>query len=327
MFELAQQLMSIPSVTGGEKEVGLFLSRLLHDRRYRVEKQMLIPNRFNVIAFAGTPRVILCTHMDTVPPVLPVREDEDFLYGRGACDTKGIIAAMLEAGDRLRSQGIDNFGYLFVVGEESSGDGAKYANMLQWESDFVIVGEPTGNKLARAQKGTLMADFFCKGRSAHSGYPEEGESAVTGLWNVLQDCAGGDWGNDPDLGKGTFNIGLFAGGEACNVVPESASASVMIRLVEARAAAEQRLDKLVDGRAEVKIVASADPHRMHVVEGFETFVASFGSDAPYLGNLGKPLLIGPGSILDAHTAHEKISRQQMIDGAAIYERLVKKLLS
>jgi acetylornithine deacetylase len=327
MFELAQQLMSIPSVTGGEKDVGLFLSKLLHDRRYRVEKQFLIPNRFNVLAFAGNPRVVLCTHMDTVPPVLPVREDENFLYGRGACDTKGIIAAMLEAGDRLRSQAIDNFGFLFVVGEEGSGDGAKEANKLQWESDFVIIGEPTGNKLAVAQKGTLMADLSCRGRSAHSGYPEEGESAVTSLWSVLQDCANDDWGNDPDLGRGTFNIGVFTGGEACNVVPESASASVMIRLVEPRAQAEQRLHKRVSGRAEVKIVAGTDPHRMHVVEGFETMVASFGSDAPYLSNLGKPLLIGPGSILEAHTTHEKISRQEMIDGAAIYERLVKKLIS
>ena len=163
MFEIAQKLMSIPSLTGGEKEVGLFLADLLHERRYRVEKQFLVPNRFNVLAFAGRPRVILCTHIDTVPPVLPVREDENFLYGRGACDTKGIIAAMIEAGDRLRSQGIDSFGFLFVVGEEGKGDGAKHANTLQWESEYVVVGEPTGNKLAVAQKGTLMVDLFAQG--------------------------------------------------------------------------------------------------------------------------------------------------------------------
>ena len=327
MFELAQKLMSIPSVTGGEKEVGLFLSNLLHERRYRVEKQFIIPNRFNVLAFAGRPRVILCTHLDTVPPVLPVREDEHYLYGRGACDTKGIIAAMLEAGDRLRSQGIDSFGFLFVVGEEGSGDGAKYANKLSWESEFVVVGEPTGNKLALAQKGTLMADISCKGRAAHSGYPEEGVSAITSLWSVLQECADADWGNDPDLGKGSFNIGVFTGGEACNIVPGEASASIMIRLVEPRTAAEEKLRNVIGDRAEVKIVSGTNPHRLHVVDGFETMVASFGSDAPYLNNLGKPLLIGPGSILDAHTAHEKISRKQMIEGAAIYERLVKKLLS
>jgi acetylornithine deacetylase len=327
MFEIAQKLMSIPSVTGGEKEVGLFLSDLLHERRYRVEKQLLIPNRFNVLAFAGRPRVILCTHLDTVPPILPVREDENFLYGRGACDTKGIIASMIEAGDRLRSQGIDSFGFLFVVGEEGKGDGAKHANTLQWESEYVVVGEPTGNKLAVAQKGTLMADLSFKGRAAHSGYPEQGVSAISGLWTLLQDCAAADWGSDPILGKGTFNVGVFNGGEACNIVPGTASASVMIRLVQPRAAVEERLQKIVNGRAEINVLGGADPHQMHVVEGFETMVAAFGSDAPYLGNLGKPLMIGPGSILDAHTALEKISKQEMIDGAATYERLVKRLLA
>jgi acetylornithine deacetylase len=327
MFELTQQLMAIPSLSGGEKEVGLFLCDLLFNRRYRVEKQFLIPNRFNVLAFAGKPRVVLCTHIDTVPPILPVHEDETHLYGRGACDTKGIIAAMLEAGDRLRSQGIDSFGYLFVVGEEGDGSGAKHANTLLWESEFVIVGEPTGNKLAVAQKGTLMVDVAFTGRAAHSGYPEEGVSAVEGLWKILQECASADWGNDPVLGKGTFNIGVFKGGEACNVVPGAASASMMIRTIEPRAVAERRLQEIIGDRAEVKVIGGADPHRMHVVEGFETMVASFGSDVPYLGRLGKPLLIGPGSILDAHTMHEKISKQEMIEGAAIYERLVKKLLA
>jgi acetylornithine deacetylase len=327
MFDLAMQLLNIPSLTGGEKEVGLFLAKLLSDRGYRVEKQLLIPNRFNVLAFAGKPRVILCTHIDTVPPVIPVSEDENFLYGRGACDTKGIIAAMLVAGDRLREQGIDSFGYAFVVGEEQKGDGAKLANSLKWESEYVVVGEPTGNKMAVAQKGHVVADLSVTGRAAHSGYPHEGVSAIEGLWKVLQDCAAADWGSDPVLGQGTFNIGTFNGGAACNVVPASATASVMVRLIEPKAVGEERLRKIVGERAQLSIVAGTDPYPLHVVDGFETMVASFGSDVPYLGNLGKPLLIGPGSILDAHTANEKISKQEMIEGAAIYERLVKKLLS
>jgi acetylornithine deacetylase len=327
MFELAQQLMNIPSLTGGEKDVGLFLAGQLSSRGYRVEKQLLIPNRFNVLAFAGKPRVILCTHIDTVPPMLPVREDENFLYGRGACDTKGIIAAMVVAGDHLHKEGIDSFAYLFVVGEEQRGDGAKAANKLKWESEYVVVGEPTSNKMAVAQKGTLLVDFTVTGRAAHSGYPHEGVSAIEGLWKVLQDCAAADWGNDPVLGKGTFNIGMFNGGAACNIVPATASASVMIRLVQPRAVAEERIKEIVGDRAQVTIIAGTNPYPMHVVEGFETMVASFGSDVPYLTNLGKPLMIGPGSILDAHTANEKISKQEMLEGAAIYERLVKKLLS
>ena len=325
--ELARQLINIPSVTGGEKDVGLFLAEQLSSRGYQVDKQFLIPNRFNVLAFDGKPRVILCTHLDTVPPVLPVSEDDDFLYGRGACDTKGIIAAMLVAGDRLREQGIADFGYLFVVGEEQKGDGAKKANTLKWESEYVVVGEPTGNKMAVAQKGMLVVDFTVTGRAAHSGYPHEGVSAIENLWKVLQDCAAADWGNTPTLGEGSFNIGVFNGGAACNVVPATASASVMIRLVEPKVAAEERIHEIVAGRAQINILSGSDPFPMQVVEGFDTMVASFGSDAPYLTNLGKPMMIGPGSILDAHTANEKVSKQELIEGAAIYERLLKKLLS
>jgi acetylornithine deacetylase len=327
MFELTKQLMSIPSITGNEAAVGEFLAGRLAERGYRVERQQVEDGRFNVMAFAGEPRLLFCTHMDTVPPVLPVGEDDTFLYGRGACDTKGIIAAMLEAGDRLRRAGAQNFGYLLVVGEETNGSGAKAANTLQWNTDFVIVGEPTGNKLARAQKGTLMVNLSAEGRAAHSGYPEEGVSAIEGLWQVLSECMMADWGNDAVLGRGTFNVGVFRGGEACNIVPASATASIMIRTIEPRMDAESRLRAMVRGRAAIDVVGGANPHLMHVVDGFETTVVSFGSDVPYLGNLGKPLLIGPGSILDAHTANEKVRKEDLVEGAALYERLARSLMA
>jgi len=327
IFDLARQMMAIPSVSGNELEIGNFLASHLAAAGYRVEKQEVEPGRFNVMAYAGRPRVLLCTHIDTVPVVLPVREDETFLYGRGACDTKGIIAAMLEAGNRLRQGGIEDFGYLFVVGEETNGMGARVSNTLKWENEFVVVGEPTGNKLARAQKGTFMAELTVQGKAAHSGYPEAGVSAITGLWRVLTDCISADWGTDPVLGKGTFNIGIFRGGEAFNVVPASATATIMIRTIEPRPAVEAKMRTIIGNRATMNILGGTNPHIMHVVDGFETTVVSFGSDVPYLGNLGKPLLIGPGSILDAHTVDEKIRKQELIEGVALYERLVRKLLA
>ncbi len=326
-FELTKHLMSIPSVSGTEGKVGEFLSSHLATLGYRVERQNVAPDRFNVIAFAGDAHVLLCSHIDTVPPILPVREDNEFLYGRGACDAKGIIAAMIEAGERLRRDGITNFGYLFVVAEETDSSGAKAANTLKWNSKYTIVGEPTQNQLARAQKGAMMANLTVKGRAAHSGYPELGVSAIDNLLKVLADAQRADWGNDPILGKGTFNIGVLQGGERANIVAAQATASIMIRTIAPRAEIEEKMRKIAGNRATMDVVSSSDPQIMHVVEGFPTTVVSFGSDVPHLENLGKRLLIGPGSILDAHTADEKISKKELMEGVDLYERLVRKLLS
>jgi acetylornithine deacetylase len=234
---------------------------------------------------------------------------------------------MLEAGDRLRESGVFSFGYLFVVGEEMDGAGARAANTLEWNSRYVIVGEPTDNKLARAQKGTFSANLTVEGRAAHSGYPEAGVSAILGLWKVLSDCMETDWGTHPVVGKGSFNVGVFQGGERANIIPGRAMASVMLRTVESPAQTRDRMQRIVAGRAEIEVVAGADPQILHVTDGFETTVVSFGSDVPYLGNLGKPLMLGPGSILDAHTANEKIRKDDLIEGAALYERLARTLLA
>ncbi len=326
-FELTKELMSIPSVTGTEGDVGRFLASFLEQQGYRVQKQSVSADRFNVVAYAGEdPRVVLCTHIDTVPPALKVSEDDQALYGRGACDTKGIFAAMLAAGERLRGDGIRNFAFLLLVGEETGGDGAKAANGLEWSSDFVIVGEPTDNRLARAQKGTLLAELNITGQAAHSGYPEAGISAVHPLIDVLHECVHADWGVDPTLGGGTCNVGVIGGGERANILAPEAKASIMLRTVEDVASARLRLGRVVRNRAMIDVQASSDPQHMHIVEGFSETVVSFGSDVPYLSNLGKPLLIGPGSILDAHTAHEKILKRDLMEGIEIYDRLARTLL-
>jgi acetylornithine deacetylase len=143
----------------------------------------------------------------------------------------------------------------------------------------------------------------------------------------LTECRSADWGIDPVLGKATFNIGVFNGGERPNIVPAHATASIMIRTIESRLASEERMRRIVGSRARLEITGGADPQVMHVVDGFPTTVVSFGSDVPYLGSLGKRLLAGPGSILDAHTVEEKIGKADMIQGVDLYERLVRKLLA
>jgi len=326
-FELTKLLMSIPSLSGSEGKVGEFLETHLASLGYNVERQNVTHDRFNVIAFAGEPHVMLCTHIDTVPPVLPIGEDNDYLYGRGACDTKGIIAAMLEAGDRLRRDGVTNFGYLFVVAEETDSTGAKAANTLKWDTKYTIVGEPTENYLARAQKGSMMANLTVRGRAAHSGYPEQGISAIDNLLKVLADVQNEDWGNDPVLGKGMVNIGFLQGGERANIVAAHATASIMIRIVTPHVQVEEKMRKIAANRATMDVLSASDPQVLHVVDGFPTTVVSFGSDVPHLENLGKRLLVGPGSILDAHGVDEKISKKELMEGVDLYERLVRQLLS
>jgi acetylornithine deacetylase len=143
----------------------------------------------------------------------------------------------------------------------------------------------------------------------------------------LQDCQNADWGNDEILGKGTFNVGVFRGGEAANIVPPEATASMMIRTVESLGIPEEKMRRIVGNRATMEIVGASDPLMLHVVDGFKTTVVSFGSDAPHLGNTGKRLLIGPGSILDAHSPGEKISKKELMEGINLYETLVRKLLA
>lgn len=327
-FELTVELMKIPSVTGEEGALGRYLTTFLEQEGYRIRTQSVSPGRVNVLALAGTgePKVVLCTHMDTVPPVLEVSEDDAALYGRGACDTKGIIAAMVEAGRRLRRDGVTAFALLLVVGEETGGDGAKAANLQAWQSDFVIVGEPTGNRLARAQKGVLLADLSVKGRAAHSGYPEAGASAVDPLVEVLHECIHADWGHDDLLGPATCNIGVIRAGERANILAAEAAASLIIRTVEEPHDARSRLEAVVGGRAAIDVLAASAPQYMHYVDGFPDTVVSFGSDVPYLKNLGRPLLVGPGSILDAHSAHEKILKAELEEGIDLYDRLTRRLL-
>lgn len=325
-FQVAIEMMNIPSVTGSEAAMGEHVAHLLGQRGYAVRTQEVEPGRVNVLANTDGARVILCTHIDTVPPFLEVREDDTALYGRGACDTKGIIAAMLEAGDRLRREGITEFGYLFLVGEETGGDGAKAANTLDWSSEYVVVGEPTGNELARAQKGTLMAEVRVTGRAAHSGYPDAGRSAIHPLIGVLSDLIATDWGEDAVLGPATCNVGVISGGEKPNILAAEARAGVMMRTIEEPETAIARFRDVVGDRAAVTVQAAAPPRFMHTVDGFQTTVVSFGSDVPYLSKLGQPILVGPGSILDAHTAGEKILKQDLMDGVDLYMRLVRQLL-
>lgn len=330
LFELTKTLMNIPSVSGEEEQVGIFLGKYLLSLGWKVELQPVSENQSNVIAYLNdTPRVFLSTHMDVVPPHISPTEDEEKIYGRGSCDAKGIIASQIIAAEELRKQGITDIGLLYTVDEEASSTGAKAANLhpLAQKCEYLINGEPTDNDLAIGSKGSLRIFVRTKGKAAHSAYPEEGESAIEKLLDILEDLRKIQLPKDEFFGETTCNIGLISGGLATNVIPPKAEAGVHIRMVTELEPVLKEIEKVVDGRGEIEVLSCSLPVKMLQVEGFRQKVVRFTTDIPHLPNWGTPLLLGAGSILVAHTKDEFVLKKDLEESVGLYINLVKKLLS
>ena len=332
LFQLTRKLVDIESTTGNEKRVGEFLLEYLKPlaEQYRgnVERQEVENGRFNVLATWGAPTITLSTHLDTVPPHFPSREDEEFVHGRGACDAKGIIAAMVEAAGQLLAEGVQNLGLLFVVGEEKTGIGARVAAKHPRGSKFIICGEPTENKLAVGSKGSLRYEIAASGRMAHSAYPELGESAINKLIDVLARVRGIPMPHDEVLGAGTLNIGMIEGGRAPNVIADHARADVMIRIVGDAMPVKKSVADACAGLAEARELLCTPAIRFGTLDGMPTMVAAFTTDAPTFGDSwGTPYLIGPGSIHVAHTMEERVSKHELERAVEIYKDMTKRLLA
>src|ERR1700693_317883 len=332
LFKLTRTLIDIDSVTPNETEVGVYLLGYLSDLANRyggdVEKLHVAPQRFNVYAHWGDPVVTLSTHMDTVPPFVPSREDENHIWGRGACDAKGIVAAMIAAAERLLEAGIRNFGLLFVVGEERGSAGANAAAKTPRGSQYLINGEPTENQLALASKGALRFEIIARGKLAHSAYPELGQSAIHALLDVLQKIRSIALAHDAWLGTSTLNIGTTCGGHAPNVVADEARAEIMFRTVGDATPIREEVSAAVARRAEAREVSHTAALRLSRFNGLPTTVVAFATDIPALGGQwGKPFLIGPGSIHVAHTAEEHIAKKSIVEAVVIYARMVAQVLA
>ena len=332
LFKLTRTLIDIDSVTPNEGEVGAYLLGYLSDLAERhggaVERLDVAPQRFNVYARWGDPVVTLSTHMDTVPPFVSSREDDEYIWGRGACDAKGIVAAMIAAAVRLLETGIRDFGLLFVVGEERGSAGAIAAAKTPRGSRYLINGEPTENRLALASKGSLRFEIIARGKLAHSAYPELGHSAIHALLDVLQDIRSIPLPYDPLLGAGTLNIGTLCGGHAPNVVADEARAEIMFRTVADASPIRRALPAAVAGRAQAREVSHTPALHLSSFDGLPTTVVAFATDIPALGGQwGEPFLIGPGSIHVAHTAEEHIAKKSLVEAVEIYARMVTQLLA
>jgi acetylornithine deacetylase len=337
-IQLTRQLVDIESTTYHEGRAGAFLCDFLERERYQVERmpvaqpdRVLTPGagdgeRFNVYAALPgvTPDVVLSTHMDTVPPYFGSSEDDEFLYGRGTCDAKGIIAAQIAAADRLREAGVKT-GLLFVVGEERDSAGAIEANLRPKGSKFLINGEPTDNRLALASKGALRVELRAKGRMAHSAYPELGESAINKLIEALHDVLAIPLPVEPEIGPSTLNIGLIEGGRAPNVIADRAEAHLLIRLVGPSEEIRQHILKVVGDRADVTFSLDLPFVRMRQIGELPTMVAKFTTDIPSLTAWGEPFLLGPGSIHVAHTPDEKVAKRELLEAVDLYYNLASSL--
>jgi len=331
LFELTRALIDIDSVTPNEEKVGQFLfdhlTALASRTGGRVERMDVEPHRFNVLAQWGEPVVTLSTHIDTVPPFFPSREDDQFIWGRGACDTKGIIASMIHATEALVADGVRGVALLFVVGEERNSAGAYAAARQPRGSRHLINGEPTENKLALGSKGALRFEVVATGRMAHSAYPHLGESAIEKLLDALERIRRVPMPVDPVLGASTLNIGTIQGGRAPNVIPDHAKAEVFIRLVDSGDTLRASVAEAVRGIAEANEVLFIPAIHMASVQGFETSVVSYTTDIPaFNGAWGEPHLIGPGSIHFAHTSEERVPKSELLEAVQIYQNLVRQLL-
>ena len=331
--DLTVRLMSIDSTTGREGALIAWLDRWLVQRGWRTRRIPVSPNRDDLFAsMVDEPLVTLSTHLDTVPPYIAPRIENSRILGRGACDAKGIAAAMICAAERLRDRGVP-VALLFVVGEEVSHDGAHAANdavasgTLPATSKILVNGEPTESTLALGTKGAIRLVIRTTGQAAHSAYPHLGRSATRDLVRLLSEIDDLELPRDDLLGDTTVNIGHLFGGVADNVVAPWAEARLMIRLVTPVEDVKHIVAEWAGDRATLEWGVMAPAMRLGVLPGFPTSVAAFATDIPALSNWGKPLLFGPGSVHVAHRDDEFVGVEELIQAVEQYEKIVDRGIS
>lgn len=327
VIALAAELLAIESPTGSEGAVVDFVSRWLVSHGWNVTVQEVTRGRSNIWASRAGGGVTLSTHLDTVRPHFGPRMEDGKLYGRGACDAKGIAAAMIVAAQQLAEAGEDRVDLLLVVGEEKGSDGARYANRLSATSRFLVNGEPTESQLATGAKGSLRVVVTTRGLESHSAYPHLGRSAIDPMVDLLPGLRSLRLPSDEVLGDTTVNIGTISGGTEANIVPGVCEVEMMFRLVGPVEPVKDAVREWAGDRAEIMWGSHIPAMRFHTIPGFPTASMAYTSDIPLLDRWGTPLLFGPGSIHVAHTPNEHIDVAELRDSVGAYERLVKALLT
>ena len=319
--------MDIDSTSGAETQLVDAFGSALAARGWQVTYIPVNNARSDILATTGDgPYVTLSTHLDTVPPFIAPRRDATHIHGRGSCDAKGIAASMVCAAECIRRDG-GSVALLFVVGEETTHDGAHAADAWKQRTGFVsralINGEPTESTLALGTKGAMRVVVRTEGEAAHSAYPQLGRSATMALVKLLATLDQVALPTDALLGETTVNIGSLSGGVADNVVAPSAEARLMARLVTQGDDVWAALTSWAHGHASLERGIEVPPVRLGTLPGFPTSVVAFATDIPALPSWGRPYLFGPGSIHVAHRDDECVEIAELHAAVHAYERLVK----
>ncbi len=324
--DLLVQLVDIPSVTGSEGALLHFLEDLVAASGWRVEPTEVSPGRRNLFVHRGRPRVVFTTHADTVPPFFPPRRDGGWLYGRGACDAKASLAAQAIALDELAAETRD-VGLLVLVGEERGSDGALAAARTPPAPapEYLIGGEPTENEFVAGCKGCLRVAIETRGTAGHSS-SETARSAVDPLLDVLVEIRKLRVPEDPRFGTTTCNVGVIEAGTAPNVIADRGRAEILFRTGGPVEAVLSRLEAICADRAALSVAYRSDPVSFRVPAGRAARVVSFACDLPLLSGWGQPILVGPGSIADAHAADEKVRFDEVERAVDVYVELARRLL-
>jgi acetylornithine deacetylase len=332
LSRLILDLCRVDSTTGLEANLLPLLSERLEGLGARIRLQPVEGGRSNLLALWSRPRVLFSTHLDTVPPYLPPRLENGRIRGRGACDAKGAMACMLEAIRTLLADGLRGIAFLGVVGEETDSLGARRALELGPDLaglEAVVNGEPTGNRLATGQKGSLHLRLRCRGKAAHSGTPEAGVNAAFPMLDWIAALRRLPLAADPLLGPELWNLGTLSAGRAINIVPDLAEADLFARIVDGSTFVED-VQRLRPDLGEVEVVFRRAAERFPAIDGFSFAPMPFASDAHLLRNLARDrfvVLTGPGSILVAHTDEEHLDLEEATAGAAQYAALGRLLLA
>ncbi len=320
-WELFKSILSIDSTSGQEREMAIWLQE--HLEAPSIQSFEVGDGTLNLLLSWGTPKVVFCTHMDTVPPYISPEFGDSVVRGRGSCDAKGQLFSMYHACKALEADGHTNFGLLLLAGEETGSWGAKAFSKTGFKAPYLIVGEPTENKMVSAAKGTLSYDLKFKGEPFHSGYPQYGVSAIDLFNEFYNALKAKDFGEDPVLGDTTWNVGLLKSDNPQNILSGELTCRLYFRTTfVSHEAVQEWMSKV---QAEVTARGGDTPSRYFTLDGFESAPVAFGSDAPHLTGFENKAICGPGTIRVAHRPEEYILKEDIETAIAQYVRMAVEL--